>query len=102
MTDGYNEPYCRNCGLTESEFNDGFYLGCSECYKYLRRAVSVVTAETQGTLRHVGRVPKVSPNNPELLRLTYEYKRAVSFNRTDDAEKLAYRIIALGGNLNDL
>ncbi|MDR3216750.1 MAG: hypothetical protein LBT55_04980 [Clostridiaceae bacterium] len=99
MENGYGEPYCKHCGLTETEFKDSYYVGCPDCYKYLRNAVLEAVAETQGATRHTGRAPKTAPDNPELERLIREYERALVFNRMDDADRILYKIHALGGSI---
>jgi len=49
---------CSECGLSFDEFKSRGTFGCATCYASFAKAVEPLLENTQGAVKHVGRVPK--------------------------------------------
>ena len=62
------EKVCRSCGTRLSEFYNTGMLGCPDCYKSFGQEILVAIKNMQGATAHVGKKPRISNIDRELLK----------------------------------
>ncbi|OAV40407.1 hypothetical protein [Clostridium saccharobutylicum] len=55
-----NNLVCHSCGLTYKEFKKTGKMGCANCYKEFGQLLESLIQSTQGKIKHIGRIPKIS------------------------------------------
>lgn len=90
------EPRCRSCGMTYSEFADSGRLGCAQCYEELEPYLSPLIKRIQGTDQHAGKMPKrtggVARQKRELSTYKKQLASAVTAEQFEEAARLRDRI----------
>lgn len=69
------EKYCKTCGTKLSDFYRTGMLGCPDCYYAFGAEVFGAVKKVQGKTTHVGKSPKCTGVDRELLA---EYKRLLA------------------------
>jgi protein arginine kinase activator len=86
------EPRCGNCGTYFSEFKKGGLLGCSECYRSFSEELNPVLRKVQGSIKHVGKVPKsrgkTQSDKGEINGLQIMLQRAIENEEYEEAAKI--------------
>lgn len=81
---------CEKCGTTYKDFKENGFLGCDECYKNFKNAITPVIRRVQGSTEHKGKIPckqgKEIINKKRILELKEELKRAI---QSEEYEKAA-------------
>ncbi len=62
------DKVCRTCGTRLSEFYNTSMLGCPDCYQSFAQEINVALKKIQGATIHVGKKPKISGVDRNLLR----------------------------------
>ena len=62
------EKVCRTCGTRLSEFYNTSMLGCADCYQAFGQEINGALKKIQGATFHVGKKPKISSVDRELMR----------------------------------
>lgn len=91
-----SEPFCAQCGMSLSDFNDTGRLGCANCYTAFQKELISVFMHVHGYDHHTGKVPVSDPQQLEvrmaLLTLRRELKHAVNREEFEQAALLRDRI----------
>ncbi len=58
---------CKFCGTKLSQYYNTGYLGCSDCYKEFEKEITASLKKIQGGVVHVGKKPKILPDDRKLL-----------------------------------
>lgn len=66
------DKVCRKCGTTLSSFYDTGMLGCTYCYEEFKNEITQTLQEIQNKTYHVGKTPKFSIEDKNLL---FEYRK---------------------------
>jgi len=87
---------CHECGTTFDDFTrSGGYLGCENCYKEFAPLLRPIILQTQGKIRHTGKIPDPSPEDKraaEIRRLTAELSKAVAAEKYEECARLQREI----------
>ncbi|MBR1968336.1 MAG: hypothetical protein IKA11_02950 [Clostridia bacterium] len=98
----YNK-ICSNCGCKLSDFYNTGMLGCEECYRAFNREVLIALKKIQGKTFHVGKTPKLSEFERQLLAeyqaLIKEKEKATIEGRFSDIKGINQRLITLAEEL---
>lgn len=70
------EKYCPKCKTTLTEFYSTGMFGCPFCYKAFESELSRILIKIQGTDRHIGKSPKVTGLDRQLLSEYEKLKKA--------------------------
>ncbi len=91
-----SERACVHCRTTLSEFKKTGYLGCERCYEEFAGEVERMLEKVQGSITHVGKIPKGKKrefmNMREYERLSADLKSAVSEERYEDAARIKLKL----------
>lgn len=94
---------CKYCGKSLSEFYSTGMLGCTHCYEYFLPAIEEYIARTQADNKHVGKTPKISSVDRDLLNkyniLNKEKEKAGLEGRFNDMAKISKEIFLLKDQL---
>ncbi len=94
---------CKHCGKFMSEFYSTGMLGCKHCYECFLPAVEEYISRTQASNKHVGKTPKLSSVDRDLLNkynmLNQEKERAGLEGRFNDMAKISKEIFSLKDQL---
>lgn len=94
---------CKFCGTKLSSYYDTGYLGCSDCYKEFEKEITASIKKFQGGVVHVGKKPKILPDDRKLLndyKLYLEEKeRAILEKRFTDTAKINKILVSLSEEL---
>ncbi len=97
------DKVCKNCGTLLSDFYRTGMLGCEHCYQAFYKEVLIALKKIQGRTFHVGKTPKLTAFEKELLsdynRLIKEKERATLDGRFEDIKALTEDILSLGEEL---
>ncbi|MFD3155583.1 UvrB/UvrC motif-containing protein [Haloimpatiens sp. FM7330] len=92
----YEEPVCKNCGTTYTEFKQKGLLGCSECYKNFSTTMNSVIKRVQSSSEHVGKIPITSGKNimkrKTLLKLKEKLQKAIAIEEYEKAAEIRDKI----------
>ena len=92
MIQQQQEPTCRNCGMTYSEFAESGRLGCAQCYDYLEAHLTPLIKRVHGTTAHNGKAPKrtggVVRKRQELEMLKRQLQDAIRNENYEEAARL--------------
>ncbi len=87
---------CETCGLTYGEFARIGRLGCSDCYETFSERLDSILRRMQGSVTHVGKVPKRAGAHLALRRQISELRReleaAIEREAYEEAAELRDRI----------
>ncbi len=87
------DKQCTTCGTTLSKFYQTGLLGCPDCYYAFGAEVLKTVEKVQGAEIHVGKKPKYSGVDRELMeeykKLLAEKERAGIEGRFDDMAKIS-------------
>jgi protein arginine kinase activator len=85
------EIFCKNCGLTFSDFMSSGLLGCGDCYRHFQTRLEPLLKKLHGGIQHTGKVPKRSGGKvrvrKEISDLRAELQQSIS---REDYEKAAF------------
>jgi Uncharacterized protein with conserved CXXC pairs len=85
------EIFCKNCGLTFSDFTNSGLLGCGECYYHFQSGLEPLLKKIHGSNHHIGKVPKRTGGKfrvrKEINDLKTELQQSIS---REDYERAAY------------
>lgn len=70
------DKVCRKCGTRLSDFYNTGMLGCPDCYKSFGQEIFVALKKIQGATNHVGKKPRISSIDRELLNEYQELLKA--------------------------
>ena len=91
------DKICPYCGRKLSEYYATAMLGCPHCYKVFAREIRENLAEIQVNDFHVGKKPKITGVDRQLLeeykRLKAERERAAKDGRISDMASIASDIL---------
>ncbi|KAJ52206.1 protein arginine kinase activator [Clostridium tetanomorphum] len=83
-------PTCKNCSTSYTEFKEKGLMGCSECYKNLSCTLMPVIKRVQGSIEHVGKIPRKAGKDiidkKKIASLKEELEKAIL---TEEYEKAA-------------
>ena len=98
------DKICPVCGTRLSSFYKSGYLGCTNCYKEFNREIISTLKEFQGGTSHVGKQPKLTRLDRELLSDYQNYLKEKEIagieGRFNDMAKLNKIIAELSEELN--
>jgi protein arginine kinase activator len=85
------EIFCKNCGLTFSDFTNSGLLGCGDCYQHFQTSLEPLLKKVHGSVRHNGKVPKRTGGKvlvrKEIDDLRVELQQSIS---REDYERAAF------------
>lgn len=91
--------YCPSCGTTLNYFLKTGYLGCPDCYENFKQEVESGILKIHGSIIHVGKKPKISTIDRELLN---EYKRLMAEKEIAGIEGRFSDMTEINRDLNEL
>ena len=84
------EKKCPVCGHTYSDFRRTGKIGCSECYKVFRPAITATLRQVQPSVTHTGKIPSKSGEELKQKRRYESLKQELSAAvKNEDYEKAA-------------
>lgn len=90
------DKICRKCGTTLSSFYDTGMLGCPYCYEEFKNEITNTLVEIQNKTYHVGKTPKFSIEDKNLLseyrNLFAEREKLVIDGKFTQMKEVARRI----------
>jgi protein arginine kinase activator len=93
---GSTEDRCPGCGLTYSDFREQGRLGCARCYTTFREPLKPLIRRLQGSVQHVGKVPRRHKGRAKLRynleSLRRQLKEAVAKEAFEKAAKFRDQI----------
>lgn len=90
---------CKTCGKSLTEFYNTSMLGCPDCYKSFGQEINVALKKIQGAHFHVGKKPKISGVDKELL---IEYERLLREKEQAGLSGNFKGVATLSNELNNL
>lgn len=94
-----DEPVCKVCGMTYSEFNRLGKFGCPACYEAFRDELPALMRRIHGHSKHVGKVPSrgvgVFHTVTHIKRLRQKLDHLVQEERYEEAAQVRDEIRAL-------
>ena len=97
------DKYCAKCKTSLSEFYNTGMLGCPNCYNAFEREIIVALQKVQGRTFHVGKIPKISEADKQLISqyktLIKDKEQASLDGRFSDMRRLSEEIVLLGEEL---
>lgn len=95
---------CPTCEMTYSEFKNTGRFGCSDCYKAFGSKVNPMLQNIHGHIEHVGKAPKKSYNNINILneikKARFELDMAIKDEEYEHAAELRDKIKSLEESLD--
>lgn len=86
------ETSCKSCGTTYSEFRQKGLVGCSQCYESFKSTLEPVIKRVQGSIEHIGKIPRKAGKNiiekKRLLELKEDLQKAVSSEEYERAAEI--------------
>ncbi|GAV23145.1 UvrB/UvrC motif-containing protein [Carboxydothermus pertinax] len=96
---------CPVCGLTEEQFINSGFLGCSQCYETFKDRVEQALRKIHGSAEHRGKFPAKTGGKIKVLREIENLKKAlneaVSREEFEKAAELRDKIRELEASLKD-
>lgn len=93
------EPVCKGCGMTYSEFNRLGKFGCPQCYEAFKDELPPLMRRIHGHSKHVGKVPNrgvgVFYTETQIKRLRQHLQQLVQDERYEEAANVRDEIRAL-------
>lgn len=97
------ELYCRNCGLTFSDFRNRGLLGCGECYSSFQTGLEPLLKRVHGSTTHTGKVPRRTGGKvrlrKEMDQLKLQLQRAINNEEYEQAAQIRDEIRRLQNEL---
>lgn len=94
---------CPYCGAKLSVYYNTGMLGCPECYNVFETEIDASLPEIQGGVRHVGKKPRYSLEDKELLndykKYLKEKEAALISGRFEDVKKISVFLSDIGDEL---
>ncbi|HBT46885.1 MAG TPA: hypothetical protein DEA73_03230 [Peptococcaceae bacterium] len=94
---------CSECGLTFTQFQQGGFLGCPECYHAFAARLDPLLRRLHGSTQHRGKVPRRAGGNlriqREIDRLRRELQELVAQEAFERAAEVRDRIRQLEAQL---
>lgn len=95
----FEEPKCKTCGMTYSDFNRIGKFGCPDCYTAFYDEVVPLLRRIHGNAQHEGKVPTrgngVFRTKHQIKRLRQQLANLVNEEKYEDAAKIRDEIHAL-------
>lgn len=83
---------CKNCGTTYSEFKEKGLVGCSQCYESFKTILEPVIKRVQGSIKHIGKIPRKAGKNiieqRRLLELKEDLHKAITAEEYERAAEI--------------
>ncbi|GAV24373.1 UvrB/UvrC motif-containing protein [Carboxydothermus islandicus] len=96
---------CPVCGLTENQFINSGFLGCSQCYETFKDRVEQALRKIHGSTEHRGKFPAKTGGKIKILREIENLKKAlneaVSKEEFEKAAELRDKIKELEASLKE-
>ena len=96
---------CNVCGLSEEQFINSGFLGCSQCYETFKDRVEQALRKIHGSTEHRGKFPAKSGGKIKLIREIENLKKAlteaVAREEFEKAAELRDKIKELEASLNE-
>jgi protein arginine kinase activator len=98
-----NMRYCKECGLTQFEFNKSGKFGCSACYGAFAQDLEVLLQKIHGAIEHKGKIARRSlammSANEVIENLRSKIKNHIALEEYEQAAAIRDEIRTLEANL---